>query len=251
MAFVLGQKHFNANENVNNYMDYVTNVSAADYSTGSSQSGGVGLDTSLLLNEGSFAYGTTYYVHLKIKKISTTSMTFNVKLINETGELSQLIKTIIVSKGDSGAEDISFTFTPLINNFNCLLFELQRKTSSDQSLEPKAAYIELSKINNCITDLSNDISDIVKLGVQASPRFQMCINGEDIRTSLSGLQELRNGVVSIKSFSVVAPSITSGELEINITDQIRNGNDSVSYCNVMSDREREVSAYTVDYIYKK
>ena len=159
-----------------------------------------------------FTVSKSYYFHGKIKRMST-DQTFYVKLVYYNPEgpteegVEQYIKTINVSKGDIDEwVDVEFLFAPLLA-FDCLLFELQR-TSADYKIEtryPKIAYEELSEINNIIPSKINDGAKLIKIGVQSHPGLLMCLNGEEIRTCRTGIYELRNGMMTISFFSVVAP----------------------------------------------
>lgn len=158
-----------------------------------------------------FVVSKYYYFHGKIKRMST-DQTFYVKLVyfnpeGSEGEMEQYIKTINVSKGDIDEwVDVEFIFAPLLA-FDCILFELQR-TSADYKTEtryPKLAYEELSEINNIIPSKISDGAKLIKIGVQSHPTLMMCLNGEEIRTCRTGVYELRNGMMTISFFSVVAP----------------------------------------------
>lgn len=149
-----------------------------------------------------------YYFHGKIKRM-TSSQTFYIKLCNyspssQEETVEQYLKTITVAKGDPDEwVDVEFLFSPLVS-FDCILFELQR-TVDDYRTEiryPLIAYEELSIINNIISSRIVDGVKLIKLGVQSRPGLLMCINGEEIRTSRTGIYELKNGVMTVSFFSV-------------------------------------------------
>lgn len=157
---------------------------------------------------------TTYYFHGKIKRLEE-SQVFYVKLYyNDNGIYKeQYIKTIAIHKGDirnnqlqSEWVDIEFIFTP-VEQFSYLVFELQRDPELDYASEtiryPFIAFQELSKVEN-ILETKNLVGNnkLIKIGIQSRPSILMCINGEEIRTSKTGIYEFRNGVISVTSFSV-------------------------------------------------
>lgn len=234
--------------------------------------------------------GKHYYFHGKIKKMNSIQ-SFDIKLYdsNDSDKAMQYIKTIIVEKGavinssypEENWVDVEFIFTPQ-ENYNSLLFELERDVSIDYrkyKRYPKIAYEELSVIKNYpFTDSQN----IIKLGVQSRPGFLMCINGEEIRTSRSGIYELKNGIMTISFFSACAAVKEKGNemsewmdsVNTSISDlelgnkKYHNGDrgpgtysdeqyekaqealDSQCFFNT-SKKDREISKFTLDYLYNK
>ena len=211
MGYILGQ--YNKNKNVaddNIFMTLVTSGTPKRRASG----GDTGIDSISNIFEDEciqidgFNNTKNYYFHGKIKRM-TSNQTFYIKLVNyspstTTDDIEQYLKTITVSKGDPDEwVDVEFIFTPFVS-FDCILFELQR-TVDDYRTEvryPLIAYEELSEINNVISSRIVDGIKLIKLGVQSRPGLLMCINGEEIRTSRTGIYELKNGVMTVSFFSV-------------------------------------------------
>ena len=198
----------------------------------------------------------------------------------ETGDeiTAQFIKRISINpKANKPSEDnkpewidVEFVFKPFAS-FNTIVFQLQRMGKDYQAIGRISlfAYKELSVINDIkqnLLGLSNN-DKIVKLGVQSRPHLLMCINGEEIRTSLTGIFELKNGIIPVTSFSVV----TAGELieaQKSAYDQAKENIDtdwgenynkpesymkvwSVSYIQSSSDNYiRNVDSFLIDYLYR-
>ena len=136
--------------------------------------------------------------------------TFVIKLINfnNTSSTEQFIKQITVQGGNREEwVNIEFIFNPVVT-FDTILFQLQRTIDDYQGVirYPKIAYQQLGSINNIINSkIGNNIS-LLKIGVQSHPGLTMCINGEEIHVSRSGIFELKNGILPISFFSVVNPA---------------------------------------------
>lgn len=145
-----------------------------------------------------------YYICCEIESLSTDQV-FYVKLINEANPSSktQYIKTIKIAK-DSGTHMIDFIFSP-IEHFETLVFELQR-TAEDYS-KPRGTSIkrkELSIVNNILGGALINAKELVKIGVQAAPGTKMCINNEEINVGRTGVYEIKNGIITVDFFSIVA-----------------------------------------------
>ena len=216
MSYVLGQ--YNKNKNVlddNIFMTLLTNgtpkrrPSKGDAGTGSSSS----LFSDECVQVDNLLSTKNYYFHGKIKRM-TSNQVFYIKLVNFDSEdnIEQYIKTVTISKGDPNEwVDVEFLFSPLVS-FDCILFELQRTVDDyrEEIRYPLIAYEELSVINNIISSKIYDGVKLIKIGVQSRPGILMCINGEEIRTSRTGVYELKNGVMTVSFFSVCSAIKESG-----------------------------------------
>lgn len=242
---------------------------------------------------------TTYYFHGKIKRMSTDQI-FDVKLYNQNeGQLykEQYIKTICVAKGVEYENvvqpewtDIEFIFTPTIP-FDSLVFILQRTVEIDYKTEvryPIIAFQELSIVNNFLIGDNSLITDInakvIKIGVQSRPGLLMCINREEIRTSRTGIYELKNGVMSPSFFSVCRAAEENYEQQTEISElnklnnwiidvnnkiteidtKFRDGKEPYkthaqveaakklipSKCFFANAKTRKIDSFTLDYLYK-
>jgi len=224
-----------------------------------------------------FSISNYYYFHGKIKRM-TSDQTFYIKLVyfDASENKEQYIKTINVSKGNINEwVDVEFIFTPLAA-FDCILFELQR-ISTDYKLEiryPKIAYQELSIINNIISSKIRDGIKLIKLGIQSHPGLLMCINGEEIRTCRTGIYELKNGIITVPFFSVVAALKEDDttmenwidEINTKVEDivereeagEITNEEAEAEQAAINSEvffntikKSRVIDSFTLDYMYRK
>ena len=208
----------------------------------------------------------SYYFHGRIKRLVSNQI-FYIKLINFNDapgtQVEQYIKTITVQGGNTSEwVDVEFIFKPLIA-FDSILFELQR-TVEDYRTEtryPVIIYEELSTINNIIKEkIATDIS-LIKIGVQSRPGLMMCINGEEIHTSRSGVYEIKNGVILVSFFSVVT---SATELEVNLrgleytlsalSDSLTEAEKKatiMSKCIFSNLKARKIDAFTLDYMYEE
>lgn len=161
-----------------------------------------------------------YYFRCQIKRM-TSPQTFTIKLVNydqtAIGDVEQFIKQITIRGGDREEwVSVEFVFHPIVQ-FDTILFQLQRTIDDYRVFAryPKIAYQQLSVINNIINSkIGNDIS-LLKIGVQSHPGLTLCINGEEMHLSRSGIFEIRNGVIPVNFFCVLNPAI---EVNINPTD---------------------------------
>lgn len=161
-----------------------------------------------------------YYFRCQIKRM-TSPQTFTIKLVNydqtAIGDVEQFIKQITIRGGDREEwVSVEFVFHPIVQ-FDTILFQLQRTIDDYRVFAryPKIAYQQLSVINNIINSkIGNDVS-LLKIGVQSHPGLTLCINGEEMHLSRSGIFEIRNGVIPVNFFCVLNPAI---EVNINPTD---------------------------------
>lgn len=244
-----------------------------------------------------FIAATTYYFHGKIKRMSTDQI-FDVKLYNQNVDINsqtdykeQYIKTIEVKKGveyqyggDSEDDfedvilpewvDVEFIFTPQAN-FDHLVFILNRIVEVDfkrQKRFPIIAFQELSVINNVLENLIDIHNNkIIKIGVQSRPGLLMCINNEEIRTSRTGIYELKSGVMTVNFFSVCNAGV---EITNDLNNWIQTVNNAItqidikqkqgeytdkqvqdlkeqwkSQCFFKYAKKREIDGFTLDYLY--
>ena len=207
---------------------------------------------------------TTYYLHAKIKRL-TENQKFFIYLVNYDNDIidnkTQYLKTIEVQGGEESEwTDFEMIFTPLIN-FNYILFQLQRRVE-DYTIEkryPRIVYEELSQVNNIIPAKINSNASLIKMGVQSHPGLMMCVNGEEIHVGRSGIYEVRNGIVSVNSFSVIQAA-QEAEADDNylekILEEITNESNNIendstnSRCLFNSSKKRGMDAFVLDYMYK-
>lgn len=214
MAYILGQ--YNKNKETPDDDTFMTLVrSGTPKRRPSKGDSGISGVESIFYDEciqvENFSDVKNYYFHGKIKRIDNADQTFYIKLVyyspaSQEDDIEQYIKTITVSKGDPDDwVDVEFIFSPFLS-FDCILFELQRSVADyrDEIRYPKIAYEELSIINNIINSKVSDGVKLIKIGVQSHPGLLMCINGEEVRTCRTGIYELKNGIMTVTFFSVVA-----------------------------------------------
>ena len=242
-----------------------------------------------------FKTDNNYYFHCKIKR-QESSMIFDVKLVtynpNPDPTLpdyqEQFLKTIMVDGGPQTDEhasltledtwvDFEFIFTPFADDagFDTILFELRRDASDYQQMQrhPEIIYEELGIIKNVIGN-ENGISanNLIRIGVQSHPGLLMCINGEEIRVCKSGIYELKNGVIKVSFFSVVAAAATTDDTKTvmtNINTDVNEimKNESLTYaekevalsalytkykndlCRFNETKTRQIDSFILDYLY--
>ena len=195
-----------------------------------------------------------YYFHGYIKRMNTVQ-TFQIKLayIDETNYTEQYIKEIVVAayeNEEASVEDmwveVEFIFTPL-TNFNCILFELARvQEDYIKARVPIIVYEELSEIKNILNSKLFPVgaNKLIRIGVQSRPSLMMCINGEEIRTSRTGVYELKNGIITVSFFSVVNAAKEGGD-GVPL-DQI-----TASACRFNETKTRAIDSFTLDYLYNE
>ena len=170
-----------------------------------------------------------YYFRGQIKRM-TEAQTFTIKLVNyndvSAEPVEQFIKQIIVQGGDREEwVSVELIFHPVVS-FDTILFQLQRTIDDYRyfSRYPKIDYQQLGSINNIIpSKIGNDVS-LLKIGVQSHPNLKMCINGEEIYVSQSGIFEIKNGVIPVTFFSVANPAI---ETTSTVDNWIRSINEQI------------------------
>ena len=159
-----------------------------------------------------FSLGTSYYCNCYIRKMLSVQI-FDIYLMDNGGN-QQYIKTVtITGSADNDWQAVDFIFTPYISGLNSIYFVLRRNSADyDFPRYPKIVYQCLAVIGNILP-----VGNIVKIGVQTDPGTVLCINNEGIRVSSTGTYELNSGLISIDSFSIVAPPIeTTDTIELQM-----------------------------------
>lgn len=149
-----------------------------------------------------------YYFRGQIKRM-TDAQAFTIKLVNyesaATDEAEQFIKQVTIRGGDREEwVSIEFIFHPVVQ-FDTILFQLQRTIYDYRQLVryPKIVYQQLGSVNNIIdSKVANGVS-LLKIGVQSHPGLTLCVNGEEMHVSRSGIYEVKNGILPVNFFSVV------------------------------------------------
>lgn len=229
-----------------------------------------------------------YYLHAKIKRM-TSDMTIYVQLANYNStpaqRTTQYLQTINIQRGNNSEwYDFEIIFKPLTDNFDCIVFQLQRTVadfSGDGYRVPIILYEELSIIKNFKTNLTDN--RIIKMGIQARPGILMCINGQEIHIGKNGIYEIRNGIIYVDYFSIVkaATEIEGEATPINGEDKMivngeyikvhkdcytleqflyemansnKNQNlgegETYSECIFNHPKKRTINAFTIDYMYE-
>ena len=212
MSYVIGQYNHNRNSgDDSSFIELVTEGTARRRQNQSDTGGG---DMGLSPFEDECVQTTAlspskyYYFRCYIKRMPS-EQTFYVKLVNYDttvgGAPEQYLKTITIQGGIPDEwVSVDLVFHPVIQ-FDTILFQLQRSLEDYRSgtRYPLIAYQELGSINNIINSKIATGIKLLKIGVQSHPGLSMCINGEEIHTSRSGIYELKNGVMPANFFSVV------------------------------------------------
>lgn len=291
MAYVLGQYNKTKGDRDSLYMtEMISSDLQADKINTRENTGVVGTNMYFTneclktINNNKFKEEQTYYFHGKIYQRDEEQV-FSIKLVQsenygEAEHIEQYIKTIVVTENKSSNlskwVDVEFIFTP-IRDFDILVFEMERRAmdydvnckipgfgpNGGDYLGRKAyiAYIELSKVNDMITELTTSTKGLLKIGIQTRPGFLMCINNEGIRTPRSGIYELKEGVMKIKFFSAINGGILKStsalETFMNQVETSETGkvNSQVFATPALQPEEavnktRTIDNYTLDYIYK-
>lgn len=223
----------------------------------------------------SLTLGATYYFHAKIKRLAR-SQKFYLYLVHYDDQggsdnKTQYLKTIEVQAGDeSDWVDFEMLFSPL-QQFNCLLFQLQR-TIDDYRTDtryPRIVYEEFSLVNNVITTKIKAGIELTKMGIQSHPGLIMCINGEEIHIGRSGSYEVRNGIISVDFFSVVTAAeedydgsnpltinskrVTLAQYLSSVASEttITSSDATNSKCIFGNSKLRGMDAFVLDYMYKE
>ena len=280
MAYVLNQYNYNTNSSSSNFMTYITDGtvdrrSSSKDDPGSAIAGGSIFKDECIIIPAGMTPNNNYYFHCKIKRMTSSDQTFNIKLmqndITSAEEIEQYIKTITIAKGiETEWVDVEFIFNPY-DNYDIIMFEL-RRTADDQRLGdryPKIIYEELSIINNIIPGITGGTGvEFIKLGIQSRPGLLMCINGEEIRIGRTGIYEIKNGIILVSFFSVVAggtestSAVADAMNDINIRyaaaeaipdfEQRQAAIAAInSECYFGSSKTRVIDSFALDYLYRE
>ena len=215
MAYIIGQyNHNNASSDDASFITPITSGRVARKSN-SSDIGVTGGSLSPFEDECitdlNLVNSEYYYFRGQIKRM-TAPQVFVIKLVNYEGSSTdpeQFIKQITVQGGDREEwVSVELIFHPVIE-FDTILFQLQRTIEDYREFAryPKIDYQQLGSINNIINSkIDNNIS-LLKIGVQSHPGLTLCVNGEEIHISRTGIYEVKNGVIPVTFFSVTNPAI--------------------------------------------
>ena len=283
MAYVIGQ--YNHNKASSDDASFLTPITSGTVSRKTS-SKDTGISDGLLnsftdecITDLNLVSSEYYYFRCQIKRM-TSPQTFVIKLVNfadtSAGAVEQFIKQVTVQGGDREEwVEVEFIFNPIVS-FDTVLFQLQRTIDDYRYFTryPKIAYLQLGSINNIINSkIENEVS-LLKIGVQSHPGLVMCINGEEIHTSRTGIYEVRNGVIPVTFFSVTnaatevnqnpsdTNSVKGWELDVNQQIETIENNSSLtpaqkeamykaidSKCFFGTSKEYSIDAFTLDYMY--
>lgn len=244
-------------ESYKKYMTPIT-VGTAEKRTVKSSAGPTGYQDECVKTN-NFDSTKNYYFHSKIKKINS-QQTFYLYLVKfnavETNEKKQYLRTIVVDNGN-GWLDVEVIFNPYLDEFDCILFELQRGAVI---VTPTIVYEELDEINNIMGESGGLMgSQIIKMGVQSHPGLSMVINGENIHVGRTGIFEIKNNTVIINSFSVISaaieePTIPNPESAspMSLEEFLEYLIDKTGgYCIFSNSKKRGINTFVIDYIYEE
>lgn len=221
-----------------------------------------------------------YYFRCQIKRM-LEAQSFTVKLVNfdsvASGSVEQYLKSVTIQGGDREEwVSVELIFHPVVQ-FDTILFQLQRTIDDYRTMirYPKICYQQLGTINNMIDSKVGSGIQLLKIGVQSHPGLTMCINGEELHTSRSGMFEVKNGVLPINFFSVTNPAIEVNQ-DVNDVTSVEGWKKSVndkieaieadssltiaekeakykainSVCYFGTPKRYAIDAFTLDYMYK-
>ena len=220
-----------------------------------------------------------YYFRCQIKRM-TNPQVFTVKLVNydqsSIGEVEQFIKQISIRGGEREEwVSVEFIFHPIVQ-FDTILFQLQRTIDDYRQFAryPKIAYQQLGIINNIISSKIGEDISLLKIGVQSHPGLVLCVNGEEMHLSRSGIFEIRNGVIPVNFFCVLNPaievdrdptvtsSVEGWKISVNQQIEVIESDPSLtpeqkeaaysainSKCFFGTAKKYEIDAFTLDYMY--
>lgn len=280
MAYVVGQYNHSKNSGDDeSFINLIVSGTATRYQESSSGTSELNSFKDECLKVNNLSSSEYYYFKCQIKRLETQQI-FNLKLINfnntsADNTTEQYIKTITIQGGKPDEwVNVECIFHPIIQ-FDTILFQLQRTLEDyrETSRFPKIAYQELGTINNLITSKIRTGINLLKIGVQSHPSLAMCINGEEIHISKTGVYELKNGILPINFFSVVnaakeeSPILKNwmdniGQICLETEERVLSGEitreeANTIYENIESrsflDTEKTVviDAFTLDYMYEE
>ena len=276
MSYIVGQyNHNNASSSDSDFFEPITlgTVSRRKVASDSGVSGvTAGLFSDECITGLSLVTSKYYYFRCQIKR-TLKEQIFTIKLVNYeatgTSSVEQFIKQVTIRGGDR--EEwvvVECVFHPVVT-FDTILFQLQRTIEDyrEFSRYPKIAYQQLGIVNNIIPDKIGTEQPLLKIGVQSRPGLVMCINGEEIHVSRSGVFELRNGIVPVDSFSVINAAqentsvvedwqtIINEEIEVIENSSMTVEEKEAAYSNIQSrcffdsSKKYAIDSFTLDYMY--
>lgn len=182
----------------------------------------------------------SYYLNFKVKQNPKYAQTFYLKLKklndNQTDNVEQILEEYIVPIGpnktseDESTEDeptenlvldkysyYEIVFTPNQQGYDGIIWELERTLYDFQAdiegkIEGRKMEVEVicfAKIVDIMNTLRSSYAgmtnktNLKKIGIQGPPSMLMCINGEQIRNSKSGIYEINNDKIEISSIGFV------------------------------------------------
>ena len=184
--------------NTDSYMDQILNYRMTEIKTTKEDSEAIiFIDQGLSLSKAPLEEKHNYYLHFRVHKGNRPQI-ISLKLKNENevdGDIQELY-TYEIEAGDyKETVPIDLLITP-VNNFNQLVFELQRVSADYRMENPDGTHgrktdieiIYLGEMKNLL-DLMNT-NKILKMGIQGPSGLMMCINGEEIHIGRSGIYEM-------------------------------------------------------------
>lgn len=162
----------------------------------------------------------SYYLNFNVKQNPEYSQRFDLKLRNNLDQIEeeeQLLETFLVPKGIATSY-FEIVFTPN-NSYNQIVWELKREVIDfSLVLNNNNHYGRLMEVTvksfDRIVDVMEtlkrkyNLTSLKKIGIQGPPSMLMCINGEQIRNSRSGIYEINNDKIQIESIGFVPKTDT-------------------------------------------
>ena len=228
MSYTIGQFR---KDMLGNYLNQISMTKREIHTSPSGISGDIYFKDAAFSMTNSFDYQKNYYIKIQIKR-TNTDQNFSISLANLDSEENseQFLKRFYVPaiRGDKDINKtaiIEIVFNPIIN-FSDVVIRLNR-TSRDYSIENPdgssgrvfeivddgCACYEIINIGCACYEIINILNSIPsvtafdKIGVQGPSGLLMCINGEEIRVTPSGIYETRSGYkINFMGFVVTDPS---------------------------------------------
>lgn len=218
MSYTIGQFR---KEMLGNYLNQTSMTKREIHTSPSGISGDIYFKDAAFSMTNSFDYQKNYYIKIQIKR-TNADQNFSISLANLDSEekSEQFLKRFYVPaiRGDKDINKtaiIEIVFNPIIN-FSDVVIRLNR-TSQDYSIEnPDGSSGRVFEIVDAgcacyeIINILNSIPSVTefdKIGVQGPSGLLMCINGEEIRVTPSGIYETRSGYkINFMGFVITDPN---------------------------------------------
>ena len=218
MSYTIGQFR---KDMLGNYLNQISMTKREIHTSPSGISGDIYFKDAAFSMTNSFDYQKNYYIKIQIKR-TNANQNFSISLANLDNEekSEQFLKSFYVpairgNKDINKTAIIEIVFNPIIN-FSDVVIRLNR-TSQDYSIEnPDGSSGRVFEIvdDGCacyeIINILNSIPSVTafdKIGVQGPSGLLMCINGEEIRVTPSGIYETRSGYkINFMGFVVTDPN---------------------------------------------